>query len=144
MLEHPLLDACQIIKPCRTLGWFTDRRRIVTVNRLIITQEFQNSTSAPGSSVVRELKRKDQQLVIMDLPIDHIRVRTISWYGVQIKDGSLPRDCASKLQEFFPTILPRHESLAIMEGVTNSSFYDGYTDILSWNKPYREMDDRTC
>ena len=34
---------------------------------------MQNSTSASGNSVVRELKRKDQTLVIMDLPIDQIQ-----------------------------------------------------------------------
>ena len=37
---------------------------------------MQNSTSASsGGSVVRELKRKDQTLVIMDLPIKHIQAR---------------------------------------------------------------------
>ena len=39
-------------------------------------QEMQNSTSASsGGSVVRELKRKDQTLVIMDLPITDIQAR---------------------------------------------------------------------
>ena len=38
-------------------------------------QETENSTSPSGSSVVRELKRKDQTLVVMDLPIEQIQAR---------------------------------------------------------------------